>query len=134
MPAGELYKGMTWRVDISQPWELGPAGEQTVTAISLDACNKTVTLEREGSGDGFFDNDSKQVPIVKDGKPYNVDVVPGHSHWIGYTTVREGVILSDELLVTRPVTLSSREVGTLPAVERQYILLNAMPLNAYPYP
>ena len=39
-------------------------------------------------------------------------------------------MLSDELISTRPVTLASDRLGHIKAVERQYILLNAMPVKA----
>lgn len=132
MPSGNLRKGMSWTVKIPQPWELGPSGEQTITVISLDPRNGMATLERKGAGSGFFASDSRQVPIVKDGKSYIMEVVPGRSRWIGYTTFRKGVVWSDELLVTRPVILKSETLGSLAATERQYILLNAMPPGAYP--
>src|SRR5271167_740339 len=44
--------------------------------------------------------------------------------WSGYTTFRGGVILSDVLLVERPVTTTSKELGSSSGIERQYILLN----------
>ena len=36
----------------------------------------------------------------------------------------------DELVSTRPVTLTSARLGRIEATERQYILLNAMPVEA----
>jgi hypothetical protein len=36
-------------------------------------------------------------------------------------------VVSDELMVERPVTLVSDKLGRIAASERQYILLNAMP-------
>jgi len=47
--------------------------------------------------------------------------------WTGYTTFREGVVVSDELLVQRPVTFVSNELSRMAGSEREYILLNAMP-------
>jgi hypothetical protein len=123
-----LRKGKRWEVVIAEPWELGPAGKETVTVLAVDATEHSVTLQREGSGEGFFDNDAKQVHLTKDGKSYIADVSPGRSRWKGYTTFREGIVMSDELLVERPVTLSSKELGSLAGTERQYILLNAMPI------
>lgn len=35
--------------------------------------------------------------------------------------------MSDELLMERPVTLKSAELGEIPAQQREYILLNASP-------
>jgi hypothetical protein len=130
LPPNSLRKGTSWDVVIAEPWELGPAGKETVTVLALDVAEHSVTLQREGSGEGFFDNDSKQVHLTKDGKSYVADVSPGRSRWRGYTTFREGIVMSDELLVERPVTLTSKELGSIAGTERQYILLNAMPLVA----
>jgi hypothetical protein len=55
-----------------------------------------------------------------------MDVTPCTAHWIGYTTFKNGVILNDELLVSRPVILSNDSLYFI-AKEREYILLNAMP-------
>lgn len=129
-PPSSLRKGTSWDVVIAEPWELGPAGKETVTVLALDPAEHTVTLRREGSGDGFFDNDAKQVHLTKDGKNYTADVSPGRAQWRGYTTFREGIVISDELLVERPVTLTSKELGSMAGTERQYILLNAMPVLA----
>ena len=127
VPPGLLRKGTQWPVVITQPWELGPPGNETVTVISLDPADHTVTLQREGTGNGFFDNDARQLHLTRNGNTYIADVFPGASHWIGYATFREGLVISDELLVERPVILSSKELGTVKGTERQYILLNAMP-------
>lgn len=127
-PTGTIGKGVSWEVSISEPWELGPPGKQTVTIISFDSANHSITLKREGKGEGFFADEKKQIPVTKDGKTYAVDVVPGPSRWTGYTTFREGIVISDELLVERSVILVSAELGRIPASQREYILLNAMPL------
>jgi hypothetical protein len=52
-----------------------------------------------------------------------------HSHWYGCTTLRRGIVTSDELMVERPVLLVSKELGCIPGDERQHILLNAMPVD-----
>jgi hypothetical protein len=126
-PKGTIRKGMSWTVSIADPWELGPPGEQTVTVIETDPANHALTLKREGAGEGFFAGDHKQIQVSKGGQNYQVDVSPGRSHWVGYTRFREGIVISDELLVERPVILSSKDLVNLPAQERQYILLNATP-------
>ncbi|MEI7035175.1 hypothetical protein [Fulvimonas yonginensis] len=115
-------------MDIAGPWELGPRGRQTVTVVALDPADARVTLEREGEGGGAYLGDRLAATLVRAGRSYAVRVQPGRSHWIGYTTFRAGVVLSDELLVERPVTLVSDELGRVPAHEREYILLAAMPL------
>lgn len=126
-PKGKLHVGQSWDVEITVPWELGPASKQVVKVVSIDPANDSITLEREGEGEGDAVNEIKKLPLVKDKKTYVVDVTPGKAKWSGYTTFRRGVILSDVLLVERPVTITSAELGQTSGIERQYILLNAMP-------
>jgi hypothetical protein len=126
-PKGAIRKDESWEVSIAEPWELGPAGKQTVTVVSIDPVNHSVTLKREGNGTGLFADEAKQIHVTKEGKSYLVDVVPGKAHWIGYTTFREGLVTNDELLVDRQVTFASKELGNVQGSQREYILLNAMP-------
>jgi hypothetical protein len=126
-PKGELHPGMSWTVTIAQPWELGPAGEQTVTVESVDPATHTVMLKREGAAEGWSLADKKQISASKGDQKFTADVAPGKAHWSGYTVFREGVVISDELLMERPVKLSAKETGTLDGVQRAYFLLNAMP-------
>jgi hypothetical protein len=126
-PPAVLAPGTSWQVNIAQAWELGPAATQTITVISVDAASHEITLKREGAGDGAYGNDKKQVQMKKGGRECTVDVAPGRSHWIGYTTFRQGLVKSDELMVERDVTLSAADFPKTPAKERQYILLNAAP-------
>ena len=125
-PPASIKTGDSWTVNIKQAWELGGPGMQKVTVMDIDENNHSVRLMREGSADGFYDNDAKQLSISKDGKIVKVAVTPGVSHWVGYTTIKDGLVISDELMVTRPVTLSADNLK-LEAFEREYILLNAMP-------
>jgi hypothetical protein len=126
-PKGKLHVGQSWEVEITVPWELGPAGKQVVKVISLDPANDSITLEREGEGEGDSINEIKKLSLVKDKKTYMVDVSAGKAKWSGYTTFRRGVILSDVLMTERPVTVASAETGQNSGTERQYILLNAAP-------
>ncbi|MGA3047661.1 MAG: hypothetical protein ABSD67_13600 [Terracidiphilus sp.] len=126
-PKGKLHVGQSWDVEIADAWELGPAGKQVVKVISVDPANDTITLEREGAGDGDAVNEIKKLTLVKDKKSYSVEVVPGKVKWSGYTTFRRGVIMSDVLLAERQVTVTSPEMGQSSGTERQYILLNAAP-------
>lgn len=118
---------MSWQVQLTVPWELGPAGTETVTVIRTDPANHEVMLKREGSGEGFFDGDKKQMKVKKDGKEFTVDVMPGTTHWVGYSVFREGLTVSDELLETRSLTISSKDFGTSTISERQFTLLNQAP-------
>ena len=122
-----IHEGDSWKVTISQPWELGGPGTQVVKVKALDQRHHTVTLQREGESEGFFDSDQKKINITtRDGKKLTMEITPGTAHWTGYTTFRNGVVQSDELLVTRTVTLSGDGVE-LKAKQREYILLNSMP-------
>jgi hypothetical protein len=126
-PTGKIVPGMSWKVDLNVPWELGPAGTETVTVIRTDPANHEVMLKREGTGEGFFAGDSKQITVKTGGKEYTVDVDRGTAHWVGYTVFREGLTVSDELLETRQLTISSKDFGTSTINERQFTLLNQAP-------
>lgn len=126
-PPARLAIGTRWHTPISIPWELGPRGEEDVTVTALDATTGTITLLRQGRGVGVFDNDAAQVKLQKDGKEFVLESRPGAATWNGYTIISRGVILSDELLVERELILASKELGALPATQRQYILLSQMP-------
>ena len=128
-PSGTLHVGQTWEVNIAAPWELGPAGKQLVRVLSIDPKNDTITLERTGTGDGDTVNEIKKLPLVKDKKNYTVDVSMGTAKWRGQTTFRNGIIVSDVLIVERPVTVNSKELGESTGTERQYILLNETPVG-----
>ena len=124
-----LKLGQHWTVDIAGPWELGPAAWQRVTVVALDPASHTVTLEREGSGDGAWLGDDAPLTLTRNGRSYPATRQGGHAHWHGYTTFRDGIVLSDELVSTRQVTLISAQLGRLAATERQYILLDATPVE-----
>jgi hypothetical protein len=126
-PPAKIKTGDTWEVVIPQPWELGGAGKQKITVMEIDENDHMVRLKREGSSEGFYDNDARQITITKDATPVKVAVNPGSSHWIGYTIFKNGLVVSDELMVSRPVTLSADNIK-MDAFEREYILLNAMPV------
>jgi hypothetical protein len=127
LPAS-LEVGQHWTVAIASPWELGTPGRETVTVVALDRADRRVTLKREGEGDGAFLGDRPEAVLTRQGQSHTVTVQPGHAHWYGYTTFRRGVVDSDELMVERSVTLVSATLGHIPATERQFILLNAMPV------
>jgi hypothetical protein len=125
-PPEGLRDRAVWTVHIGAPWELGPPGNQTVTIIAIDHAHHTITLMREGSGKGLFANERDQITVVRAGKDLTATVIPEESHWFGYTTFREGIVISDSLLVERPQTLVAGQ-ERFKATERQYILLNAIP-------
>jgi hypothetical protein len=129
-PPGKLRVGQSWTVDIAAPWELGTPGRQIVTVIALDPVSHSVTLKREGHGDGAYADETLRAHIRSGDQTHDVAIEPGRSHWYGYTTFTRGIVTSDELMVERPVILVSKELGRIAGDERQYILLNAMPIPA----
>lgn len=126
IPPATLVKGSSWEVDIPQPWELGGAGHQKIEVVEAHPAGQLIRLKREGDGEGFFAGDPHEMDILKDGKRLRVKVLPGKHHWTGYTTFKNGIIISDELMVVRPLTLKTDSLE-FSAVQRQYILLNQMP-------
>ncbi|MFC5527575.1 hypothetical protein ACFPPA_17665 [Rhodanobacter ginsengisoli] len=129
-PSPTLRVGQRWTVTIAAPWELGPAGRQTVTVVAFDPASHLVTLEREGSGNGPWLGDAPQLTLTRGGRSYKVTRRAGRAHWHGRTTFQDGIVLSDELISVREVTLESAELGRIEGVERQYILLDATPREA----
>jgi hypothetical protein len=122
-PEGELKPGMSWTVELTQPWELGPPGKQTVTVLSVDKVNGVVVLKREGHGVGSYEGKHDVAMITQKGKQYSVAVKHGDAHWVGQAVFQHGVVVSDELLCNTAVELSSPEIGTIKAQERQYMSL-----------
>ena len=126
-PPEKIKKGDSWKTLIPQAWELGGPGTQTITVMEMDENNNRVTVKREGDSEGFYDNDARQVAVNRGGQTIRMNIEPGTSHWIGYTTFKNGLVESDELLVSRPITLKSDSLK-FNAFQREYILLNAMPV------
>ncbi len=125
-----VREGDTWQNKITIPWELGGVGTQTVKVISIDEQHQTITLQREGHSEGPHDNDPKQLDITTlEGKKLRLQLKTGTSHWTGITTFRKGIVISDELIVTRPVLLSDKD-AKFNGYHREYILLNAMPYQS----
>jgi hypothetical protein len=129
MPPATLRVGQRWTVDIAGPWELGPPGRQTVTVTAYDPISRTVTLQREGSGDGIWLGQPTTFALTRDGKTQTVRYQPGRTRWYGVTTFRNGIVLSDELMSERTVTVSLPDGTQVSGTERQYILLDATPVR-----
>jgi hypothetical protein len=128
VPPKHIVAGMTWKVPLDTPWELGGRnGNQTVTAIRVEPDSGIVTLMREGTSEGLFDGQSTQVKLQRGDQTTEWTLTAGASHWKGYTTFAKGIVLSDELLVTRSDVLRSKDGEELKADERWIMLLNAAP-------
>lgn len=126
-PPAHLKVGMTWQVAIDKPWEMGPAGVQTVTVVHLDPRDRSVVLKREGIATGAFANEGATARLVRDKQPVTFKLTPGQTHWVGYTIFRRGIVISDELLVEQTDSLEAPEVGSVKALRRRIMLLNAAP-------
>lgn len=123
----DVHVGTSWGVTIAKPWEIGPRGSEQVRVLRLDPLNRVITLTREGSGVGPSSDDAYKNDITittTGGKTLDVRVVPGEAHWTGYTTVREGVIIADEILVERHVTLVASTGQRFEGKQRSYTLEN----------
>jgi hypothetical protein len=46
-PKGKLHVGQTWDVEITVPWELGPAGKQVLKVVSTDPSNDSITSKEK---------------------------------------------------------------------------------------
>jgi hypothetical protein len=128
LPPKRLIVGDHWKVSIAEPWELGGSqGAETITVIRLDPKSGTVTLMREGSSEGGFLDERKQIKMKREGKTVELQLIPGLSHWRGYTTFARGIVISDELVVNRVDSLKQENGEKIAAVERRIMLLNASP-------
>jgi hypothetical protein len=127
-PPKHLHEGMSWTVDIAGPWELGGGkSHQTVTVVLADPTSETVMLMREGASNGQFENEPTQIKLAQGEQLIALDLVPGAAHWIGYATFRQGLVVSDELVVTRIDVLRGSDGREYPATERRIMLLIASP-------
>jgi hypothetical protein len=133
LPPKTLAAGTTWRVEIKRAWELGGAnGTEQVTVVSVDRATDTVVLMREGTAEGFFaEGEPTTRQLTRGGQTESVALIPGNSHWKGYTTIVKGVIFSDELLVTRDSMVRNRNGDQVHAGERWIMLLNAAPYPTF---
>jgi hypothetical protein len=128
----DIHVGSTWTVHIAKSWEIGPPGTEEVRVVSLDPANGAITLAREGNGSGTSSDDEaraqsgKPVTITKDGKQIEVSVIPGATHWSGYTTISKGVIVGDVIMVERHVTLVTKAGEKFEGEQRTYTLLNLL--------
>lgn len=124
-PPLHLKAGDSWEVAIDHPWELGGRGRQKIEVIDAEPNSQLIRLKRQGNGDGAFADEQTEMEIVSKGKPLRVKITPGKSHWVGYAIFKNGIVISDELVVTRQLTLT-HDTLKFSASQRQYILLNQM--------
>jgi hypothetical protein len=126
----DIAVGTSWTADIAKPWEIGPKGTERVTVVRLDKDAHLVTLKREGEGDGPSSDDVQsngKRNIVVGGKTVAVTIAPGHTHWEGFTTIAQGITVSDEIIARRHVTLTADTGDKYEGEERVYTLLIGAP-------
>lgn len=126
----DIHAGSTWRLSIAKAWEIGPPGTERVRVLRLDPLNHEITLTRTGSGSGASSDDAymhEMTITTGTGQKLDVQVIPGEAHWSGRTVVREGVIVADEILLERHVTLLAQTGQRLQGEERVYTLENQAP-------
>ena len=121
-----LHVGQGWRATIPIPWELGPAGDETVRVVAVDESNGEATLERSGEAEGLFDQDHLKLTMKRGGDAVSFAVTPGRARWSGWARFRRGIVVSDALLVERSVTLTPSAGPAVMGLEREYITLNAI--------
>jgi hypothetical protein len=117
---------MTWTVALPKPWGMGPPGSQTVHVIHVDAAAHMVMLRRDGTGQGPFAHDDSHVTLTKDSVSTTFDVAPGAARWTGYTIIRDGAVIADELIVERSLVLMAPGRNPIRATERQYVVYNTI--------
>lgn len=122
-----LRPGATWTVHITKPWEIGPPGTERVRVLRTDPDNYEITLVRHGHGKSKLldDKHGKGISITTDeGETIKVHVIPGKTTWSGYTTICSGIIIGDEIIVKRDVTLVTADGKKFRGTQRTYTLLN----------
>lgn len=127
----DIRAGTSWTTTIPKHWEIGPAGTEQVHVIRVDPLNGVITLTRHGRGHGLSSDDqlsqkngTQMQVTTAAGKKIEVSVIPGEAVWSGYTTIRRGVIVSDEVMVQRHVTLITTSGNKFEGEQRSYTLLN----------
>ena len=82
-----------------------------VQNLALRSIHRLLFIYAAGLGDGPRADDPKTVSLRRDAKVVVSQVIPGKALWIGLTVFQSGVVVSDELLMERPVTYQSDQIG-----------------------
>ncbi len=122
----DVCDGMTWTVVLPKPWGMGPPGSQTVHVIHVDTAAHMVVLRRDGTGEGSAAHDDGHLTLTKDSVSTRFDVTPGAARWSGYTIIRDGAVVADEILVERSLVLTAPGRAPIRATEHQYVVYNTI--------
>lgn len=116
--------GSSWSVQVKTPWEIGPAGKETVSVTRVDPRLGLITLLRTGSGTGLSSDDARRnvFTIVSHGHSLEVKLRPGAATWQGRATFVRGVTVADEITLTRSVELVSDDGRVFHGSERIYTI------------
>jgi hypothetical protein len=119
--------GQTWSVDLKEPWEMGPAGTETVRVTALDAAHDTITLQRDGSGEGPSSTEIKHPVSIKfkhNGVDTAIPVTVGKSTWHGEVVLKDGIVVRDSITVKTNLRLS--QAGTVSARDETQTISETM--------
>lgn len=122
----DVCDGMTWTVTLPKPWGMGPPGSQTVRVIHVDTAAHMVMLRRDGTGEGPAAHDDSHLTLSKDSVSTTFTVTPGAARWSGYTIIRNGAVVADEILVERSLVLTAPGHDPIRAIEHQYVVYNTI--------
>jgi len=119
----DIAVGSTWNVKVTS-WEIGPPGEERVSVVRLNPDLGQVTLVRQGHGAGRSSDDAvlDVFTIVSHGHAIKMKLSPGVATWEGRATFVHGITVADEILLTRPVELTSDTGRVLHGEERIYTI------------
>ncbi|HTU70935.1 MAG TPA: hypothetical protein VMF11_11515 [Candidatus Baltobacteraceae bacterium] len=124
-PSGTLQAGEAWRFTIARPWAFGPAGEQRVRVVSIDAQTGEVRLELSGSGNGPSGQEIEH-PIHTTGSVNGTTIdIPteyGASTWHATLTLEHGVTADETLTVDQQVFLGQTTISSARQEMRRIII------------
>lgn len=83
-------------------------------------------LERDGNGTGVDEDDAAKLHLKIAGTVLEATATSGPCRWSGRTTIRRGLIESDEIIVRHHVNLHTGS-GDFEGEERDYTLMKAAP-------
>jgi hypothetical protein len=120
----DIAVGNTWDVKVKTSWEIGPPGTEKVSVVRLDPGLGQVTLVRRGHGAGRSSDDAVLgvFVVVSHGHAFRVKLKPGAATWEGRATFIRGVTVADEIMLTRPVELTSVSGRVFHGSERIYTI------------
>lgn len=120
----DIAVGRSWNVPVKTSWEIGPPGVERVSVVRLDPGLGLVTLVRRGHGAGRSSDDAvlDVFSVVSHGHTIRVKLKPGPAAWQGRATFVHGITVTDEIMLTRSVELTSDSGQVFAGNERIYTI------------